>query len=551
LASAFLQAYSLLFSIRKTSPGGIFFSYGCKNDIPTVNKMQFFFHRRVRSSQMNNEKRIFLFLFLALAIFLLSQRFSPLSPPEKTQRQQTESVEKHNPLSGNELDRKEVAPDTPKTEAFRVGEYILHIAFRGGYIKALELKEYPGEELVYKDIFFIPSLRNINFTVNHSPRGLELFNEENGVYIRISSDSKEPYLLDIEVKAESLALDRIKVFSQTEDKGTRFASRYQEVFYGTEQLTRVSFSGLKKQKTLSSPLSLVGARDKHFSLVLISPSQARYFLDKQEKEVVLTAEVEDDTVYIRERIFLGPQKSSILQRYGLQNIVDFGFFHFFAVIIARALFFLNSLFRNWGLSIIALSTLIYFILFPLTAKSTKSMRKMQEQMKYIQPKVNEIKEKYKDKPQKMNKEIMDLYKKNQVNPLGSLGGCLPMLLQIPIFIALYQVLNRLVEIKGANFLWIKDLSQPDYLVRLPFSLPLLGDGIHLLPLIMVGIMVLQQKYATPQVQSSEQQKMMGVLFPVIFGFVFYSFPAGLVLYWLCNSTFTFLYQLKLTQTKTA
>ncbi|MBI4972952.1 MAG: membrane protein insertase YidC, partial [Candidatus Omnitrophica bacterium] len=153
-----------------------------------------------------------------------------------------------------------------------------------------------------------------------------------------------------------------------------------------------------------------------------------------------------------------------------------------------------------------------------------------------------------DNPQRLNKEIMQLYREHKVNPFG---GCLPLILQIPIFFALYQVLMRSVSLKGANFLWIKDLSGPDRLFTLPFSLPVLGNEINLLPILMTIGMFIQQKIsmAASGSASNEQQKMMLILFPLMFGFIFYHMPAGLVLYWFINSTLMLVYQFRVSRGK--
>jgi YidC/Oxa1 family membrane protein insertase len=172
-------------------------------------------------------------------------------------------------------------------------------------------------------------------------------------------------------------------------------------------------------------------------------------------------------------------------------------------------------------------------LYPLSFKSLKSMRKLQE----LQPQIEHMRAQHKDNPQKLNKEIMDLYRRYKVNPMG---GCLPMFLQMPIFIALYQTLMRAVELKGASFLWIKDLSLPDAAFSLPTKLPFIGSAINILPILMIGAMIIQQKMS--QVKTSgaqtDQQKMMSTVMPVVFGFIFYSLPSGLVLYWLTNTLIT-------------
>jgi len=165
-------------------------------------------------------------------------------------------------------------------------------------------------------------------------------------------------------------------------------------------------------------------------------------------------------------------------------------------------------------------------------------------MQALQPAIEELRSTYKDNPQKLNKEIMEFYRKHKVNPLG---GCLPMVLQIPIFFALYQVLIRSIALKGANFLWIKDLSEPDRLFTLPVSLPIVGNEINILPILMAIGMFIQQKTSmkTTSSGSAEQQKLMLILFPLMFGFIFYHMPAGLVLYWFINSTLTLIYQMRI------
>jgi YidC/Oxa1 family membrane protein insertase len=159
-------------------------------------------------------------------------------------------------------------------------------------------------------------------------------------------------------------------------------------------------------------------------------------------------------------------------------------------------------------------------------------------MKKIQPHLQKLKELHKDNPQKLNKETMELYKKYNINPLG---GCLPLLLQFPIFIALYQGLIRSIDLKGAGFLWVKDLSAPDALFTLPFNIPFIGNEFNLLPVLMIGAMFFQQKISQGNMaggvssEQQQQQKMMMLFMPLIFGVFFYKMPSGLVLYWLTNT----------------
>ncbi|OGR69235.1 MAG: hypothetical protein A2179_06815 [Elusimicrobia bacterium GWC2_63_65] len=217
--------------------------------------------------------------------------------------------------------------------------------------------------------------------------------------------------------------------------------------------------------------------------------------------------------------YLGPKDYSLLKKLGmgLDRSVDFGFFAPLAKLANSSVVYFREVTGNYGLAIIILSVIIQIILTPLSFKSYKAMAVM----KKIQPEMQSIQKRYKDDPKRMNQEIMDLYKRHGTNPLG---GCLPMLLQIPVFFALFTALRNSWDLHGAPFyFWIKDLSAKD-----PF---------YVLPLVMGGIMFLQQ-HLSPQTSDPAQAAMMKWM-PVIFTFMFLTFPSGLVLYWLINSTWGF------------
>ena len=241
-------------------------------------------------------------------------------------------------------------------------------------------------------------------------------------------------------------------------------------------------------------------------------------------------------------LYSGPQDLRLISKANENwaSVINYGSFDFISRIILKTLEFLYNILHNLGLAIVILSIIIYLILYPLTLKQMRSVKAMQA----LQPKMEELRKQYKDNPQKLNKEVLELYKIHKVNPLG---GCLPLILQIPIFLALYQVLSRSVALKGASFLWIKDLSEPDRLFTLKHSLPFLGSDINILPIAVAVVMFLQQKISMTSSAgtNAEQQKIMSILFPLIFGALFYRVPSGLVLYWLVNSTLMFLYQLKI------
>ncbi len=204
----------------------------------------------------------------------------------------------------------------------------------------------------------------------------------------------------------------------------------------------------------------------------------------------------------------------------LDKIIRFGMFGFIGKPLLEVLNFLYSIVGNYGVAIIILTFLIRILFYPLSYKSYKSMREMAK----LQPKLKELQVKYKDKPELLNKATMELYRKHKVNPFG---GCLPMLIQIPVFFALYNVLLNAIELRGAPFvLWITDLSAKD-----PY---------YILPIIMGLTMFLQQKL-TPQAVDPRQQKLMMFL-PVVFTIMFLSFPSGLVLYWTTNNILTIIQQ---------
>ncbi len=232
-------------------------------------------------------------------------------------------------------------------------------------------------------------------------------------------------------------------------------------------------------------------------------------------------------------LYLGPSEYELLKGYGvgLEKSVDLGW-KLFHPVAEAILWFMNRMYRfipNYGLVIILLSVATKILFYPLTRSSTRSMKRMQE----VAPKLKAIQEKYKGNQQKLGEEMMKVYREEKINPMG---GCLPMLLQMPVFIALYQVLRGSIALRQAPFFgWIDDLAQPDALFRLPFSLPLMGDAFNLLPILMAISTYYQMKMTPTAPQAGPSLAMMNKLMPVMMLFFFYSFPSGLVLYWLVTN----------------
>ncbi|MFA7172875.1 MAG: YidC/Oxa1 family insertase periplasmic-domain containing protein [Kiritimatiellia bacterium] len=221
-------------------------------------------------------------------------------------------------------------------------------------------------------------------------------------------------------------------------------------------------------------------------------------------------------------MYVGPKKLALLNKMGnrMDMIMQFGFFKVVCKPLVATLNFFYKLIPNYGIAVILLTILVRIIFWPLTHKSTVSMRKMQE----IQPELKALQALHKENPQKLQKETWAIYKKNKVNPMSS---CLPMLIQIPVFIALFTVLRSSVELRYAPFLWISDLSEPENLFA--GMVPVVGS-LNILPFLMSGTMALQS-YLTPSAGDPQQQKMMMIMMPIMMLFMFYSFPAALSLYW--------------------
>ena len=322
---------------------------------------------------------------------------------------------------------------------------------------------------------------------------------------------------------------------------------------------------LKEEVALAIVL-WAGLNSQYFSAIMIPDPQlnATYRLDNAKAnetvDILITAPTETAVLTIPRfqlksqeqthafRLYVGPKDDTLLKQItppnapetsiNLSKVIDFGIFGPVAWGMLWVVKGLYNFFRNYGIAIILLTALVKLISFPLTRKAHVSMKKMQQ----LQPQLTELKEKYRDDPQKLNKATMRIYKENGVNPLS---GCIPWLPQLPIFWALFALLGSAVEFRGAPFFfWIDDLSAPDTLYKLPFSIPLIVtqiDAIRFLPILNGLTTWLQQKFvggmsATPATTNT-QAKIMQFM-PLIFVFLFYNWASGFVLYWLCNNVFT-------------
>jgi YidC/Oxa1 family membrane protein insertase len=514
------------------------------------------------------EKRTLLAIALAFAILFIYQYFFIKPQPRKAQMPvKAEEKEKPLPKEPSETPITDVIkpPSIPFTEKeIRVETELYSAVFttKGGTLKYYEIKNYkdkdgknvillkkPGIEsplsIGAKDDF---NLSDVNFNVTGQDITLDKYKKSGSLIFEYANSGlsvKRTYTFynasyKVDIKDEGSGLTDYWITLGTDFGIHDNTSKYSHVGpVILKETDREEFNSkkLNEAKSFKKDLKWIAQEDKYFFAALVpvtSVEEAKVWKMKDSPLIAFEAKPGINSFIL----YAGPKEYNRLKalNVGLEHIINFGFFSIIALPLFWILKFFYSLIGNYGWAIILLTLIVRIPFIPLVNKSQKSMKKMQE----IQPKMAEVREKYKKDPQKMQKEIMELYKKHKVNPVG---GCLPMLLQIPVFFALYKILMIAIELRGAPFmLWIKDLSAPDTLFgHLPSSLPIIGGfAIGPLPLVMGLTMLIQQKM-TPTSMDPKQNKMM-MFMPIIFTFLFLNFASGLVLYWLMNNVFSIVQQ---------
>lgn len=282
---------------------------------------------------------------------------------------------------------------------------------------------------------------------------------------------------------------------------------------------------IKETHNFSSDYQYAGFDEGFFTFVYIPGDAVKPALSVGKTDTNIPyIRLSSGTNKLSGKLYFGPKKSDILATLNVkaEKIIDFGWFDVIAKPLVWLLNFFNRFTHNYGIDIILLTILIKIIFHPLSVMSFKNMAKMQA----VQPEIKKLQEKYKNDKARLNQELMGIYKSRGVNPMS---GCLPMLPQIPVFFALYKALSGAIELRHAPFLWwINDLSAPEDLFS--FTVMEWTVPIRLLPIIMGVTQVIQQKM-TPTSADPMQQKMM-MFMPIVFTFIFWGFPSGLVLYWL-------------------
>ncbi len=312
------------------------------------------------------------------------------------------------------------------------------------------------------------------------------------------------------------------------------------------------------QTVEKSTIVWTGIVGKYYTLIVLpSFNPERLVFDSRELDTAvpvrsaLDIERPYDKTQRREdtfKIYIGPKKRSLLEKYNVAKNNSYGLkdrhldevvpsvflIGFIADILKYPLDLFYNLVGNYGIAIILLTILIKVIVFPLTRKSYESMSRLQE----LSPKMNELREKYKDNPKKLNMEMAELYRREGVNPLG---GCLPQLLQLPIMFALYILLQEHFGLRNAVFIpgWIPDLSSPEYIAEFNFTIPILNwQYLRLLPFIMLATQIISSKLTQTSTGTDSKMKMLPYILVGVFFFILYNLPSGLVLYWTVQNILT-------------
>ncbi len=528
-------------------------------------------------------KRTILAVVLSMAVLLVYQKyFAPQPSPKRVQQagEKAAEPEKAAPVAAPAVPEQSPPPpaSVPTAVAVPVRTHLLEgarldveLSSRGGVVVLARVKDYtdrPGKggrpvellaassgldlagttrlvdanqggDAVYETVAAGPDRATYRWV---SPAGVAVEKT-----YRLAPDG---YSLALDVRVtngsdralrDRLGVGLVQDYGAVEDKYTFFGPAYLQ----DGELEEVKLKKVKEGVSVDADVSWVALLEKYFLVAAIPRDGARGGLRLARHrglEKVVEAELlgpvfdlnPGASVAYTYELYLGPKRSDALATLGsdFSKVVDYGFFDPLA---KPLLWFLNTIYGfvgNYGVAIIVLTTLIKLVFWPLSARSFRSMQKMKE----LQPKMERLKERYGNDKERLNMEVMQLYKTHKVNPLG---GCLPMVVQIPFFFALYKILLSSIELRHAPFIfWITDLSAKD-----PY---------YVTPLLMGASMFLQQKLTPSTGPNAAQMKMMMYGMPVVFTFLFLNFPSGLVIYWLVNNLLSIAQQAMMLRTpKTA
>lgn len=502
---------------------------------------------------MDNSRTLFA-IILSIAVLLGYQYFfaKPV-PPEPQQQVQSDSKkpqaaaetqkasEHASPavvkpaVSSVQNEEKEIVVDTSLYRAV--------FSSRGGTLKYMELKKHKdsqGKAVVMKADSSIPPFAILlpdgrqlldNYKTEGSSISLDAGSKEGSIVFKYSADNffvyrtytfrEGTYAFDLRDEVQGLAGYSIALGKDFGIVESNDSEHMGPVVLKDSERIEFKTKDLQQPKIYRDGFKWIAQEDKYFFSAIV-PREKVDEARVEIKDSVTTSSIKMNSGTNSYLLYAGPKEHDTLKalNVGLEHIVNFGFFSILALPLFWLLKQLYLIVNNYGVAIIILTVITRIPFIPLINKSQQSMKKLQD----VQPLMAEIREKYKKDPQRMQKELMELYKKHKVNPMG---GCLPMLVQIPVFFALFKVLGVSIELRHAPFMfWMQDLSTKD-----PY---------YVLPILMGATMFLQQKM-TPSAMDPKQQKMM-LFMPIIFTFLFFTFPSGLVLYWLVSNILSIIQQ---------
>ncbi|MBU8849353.1 MAG: membrane protein insertase YidC [Desulfobacterales bacterium] len=543
---------------------------------------------------MDEQKRLLLAVVLSVVVLVGYQTFfvkppDPNNQPQQVQDRSTDQVQESSPYVSEYKTTPGVVPQpvVPQKKNYRIISvstplYNIAISEYGAAVKSLELKKYREtnkkgsplkqlvlEQLVSGTLFFdlegqsVPGLKDAVYTakVNTSKTSFSegektiefTFETPQGIVVKkIFTFKADSYMIDCDIVFQngsamplndSLVISTPGFYDEETKKRSRFAFEGPVVFINDEY-TAIKPNDIEDKNTYHGKIDWAGYTERYF-MTAVMPKKKE---DGTANNAKLKLSYANDMVinnYIQKMdllepgkqrsysfvFYMGPKSQKVLGQYdnSLKKAINFGFFNVIAKPLLITMNTIHDVIPNYGIAIILLTILIKLIFWPLGTKSYKSMN----EMKKVQPLMMEIREKYKDDKQKMNQETMALYKTYKVNPAS---GCLPLLVQMPIFFALYRMLYQAIELRHAPFVgWMSDLSAPDRLFEFNFAIPMMQEpyGIPMLTLLMGASFLLQQKM-TPTAGDPMQAKIM-MLMPIFMTVLFINFPAGLVLYMFVNN----------------
>ena len=521
----------------------------------------------------NTVKAIVLAMMVMLLYPMAVKKFYPAASqkqPVKTAASQSAPVKAEKPAAVSVGATLEKAA-TPAVAFFENAFYKVEFSTLGGTVAALSFLGEKDRQAFTKTDFFSGDPRESGifgvsvlhekadlaetiFKMARKGESVEFSYELPGEYrlIKTYLFRENKPVIDLVIRIKNLS-GREKHFPVTLNYGMSHEEGYQKN-YGyydavayTDKVQTKDLSGLKKKVfSFPDPTAWAGFIKKYFAL-LVKPDgkiiEGSANADKKNlwgqitiEPLTVPAGGEGERSFL---IYAGPQRYELLKSFGagFEEVFSRGFFGLFKTGILAALKFLDRFTHNYGWALVILTFLIKLLFAPLTHLSYASMKKMQ----LLAPKMKAIQEHNKKDPAKSQKALMELYRRNKVNPMM---GCLPMLIQIPVFIAMFKLLPEAIELHGAPFIgWIKDLSAPDHFMMLPFTVPFLGwNTLNILPITMAISQVWYQKLMPAQPGSSPEQQTIMNIMPIFFGFICYNMPSGLTLYWTLQNVFSIIQQ---------